>query len=282
MGRGVIGSLSAILASVIPFVEARRKSSGGFGATPKLPATIEDTYYALNILGLARQYGAVEGNLFTPDSDENLRSYLDGCRRSLSPGARTTFHLFWCCRTVGIPFDPDAVETAALDNIRPAVALEDWYYGARTLAEVLERKPSKLAGEGNLAVVLGHDWRSVNEAWMHIYLCRECRDTLPRPKQELIAWFRACQNGDGGFGFFPGTTSFVENCHHCLRALSALGAEPTDTKTAHGFLTSAQTARGGFGRCYRAAPFLYATWHAVAGLALLDERSRVAQSPVPS
>jgi len=116
MGKGVIDRFPAILAAVVPFVEARRKPSGGFGATPKLPATIEDTYYALNILNLARQYEAVEGKGFAPDSDENLRSYLDGCRRSLSPGARTTFHLLWCCRTVGIPFDPDAVETAVLDR----------------------------------------------------------------------------------------------------------------------------------------------------------------------
>jgi len=266
------GKIRDILTAAVPFVLSRRKETGGFGATPRLPATIEDTYHALRILDLARHCGVLDAVELDPTVDEHLHAYLDGCRRSFSVGARTTFHLLWCCRIAGLAFDQDVVETAVLVSIQPAVALEDWYYGARTLAEVLERKPSKLAGEGNLAAVLGHDWRSANEAWMHIYLERECRASLPRPKQELIAWFRACQNGDGGFGFFPGTTSFVENCHHCLRALASLGAEPVDTITAHGFLTSAQTARGGFGRSHRAAPFLYATWHAVAALALLDER----------
>jgi hypothetical protein len=30
------------------------------GATPRLPATAEDTYYALKILDLALQYGAMD------------------------------------------------------------------------------------------------------------------------------------------------------------------------------------------------------------------------------
>ena len=35
------------LNKLIDFVLKREKSEGGFGATPFLPATIEDTYYAV-------------------------------------------------------------------------------------------------------------------------------------------------------------------------------------------------------------------------------------------
>jgi hypothetical protein len=105
---------------------------------------------------------------------------------------------------------------------------------------------------------------------MHMYLERLFRNSLPQAMPRLISWFRASQNGDGGFGFFHGTTSFVENCHYCLQALTVLGAEPVDPEKARRFITACRTASGGFGRGIRAAPFLDATWHAVASLVLLN------------
>ena len=57
---GLESNLRGIFNAVMPFVLARKKESGGFGATPRLPATIEDTYHALQILQLARQNEAVD------------------------------------------------------------------------------------------------------------------------------------------------------------------------------------------------------------------------------
>ncbi|MDW7772835.1 MAG: prenyltransferase/squalene oxidase repeat-containing protein [Desulfobulbaceae bacterium] len=263
------GKLRDILTAAVPFVLSRRKETGGFAATPTLPATIEDTFHALNILDLARQYGAEEEKGFDPSADENLRSYLDGCRRSLPVGARITFQLLWCCRIAGLTLAAEAVESVVIDRMRTADSLDDWYYCARILSELLAQKLPIFSGERNLAAVLDRDWLGVDEAWMHMYLCRMSRNTLP-PAPKLISWFRATQNGDGGFGFFPGTTSFIENCHYCLRALNALEAEPANPETARRFITACQTASGGFGRGLRAAPFLDATWHAVAALVLLE------------
>lgn len=269
MGSGATDHLTLILSAAIPFVEARRKPSGGFGATPKLPTTIEDTYHALNVFGLIRQHGGAVEKKFDPFADENLRSYLDGCRRTLSVGIKTTFQMLWCCRTAGVAFDPDAVEEAVINSIRAYPSLEGWYYYARIMAEVLERKPLMAAEEPSLKAVLDHDFLGVDEAWVQMYLYRMFRHTLPQDGPKLISWFQASQNGDGGFGFFPGTTSFVENCHYCLRALSTLGTGPTELEKARRFLTACQTASGGFGRGLRAAPFLDATWHGVAALAFL-------------
>lgn len=269
-GMGSDGKLRDILTVAVSFVLPRRKETGGFGATPRLPATIEDTYHSLHILDLARQHGAVEHEVLDPAADVHLRSYLDGCRRSLSVGARTTFQMLWCCRTAGLKFDADAVESAVIARMWTADSLDDWYYWARIPAEVLGRKPPILSEARNLAAVLDRDWLGVDEAWMHMYLCRMFRNTLPQAAPTLISWFRASQNGDGGFGFFPGTTSFVENCHYCLRALNVLGAEPVNPETARRFITSCRTASGGFGRGLRAAAFLDATWHAAAALALLN------------
>ncbi|HER62357.1 MAG TPA: hypothetical protein ENO11_00045 [Desulfobacteraceae bacterium] len=270
MAAGKSDRFTIILGAAIPFVEARRKQASGFSATPSLPPTIEDTYHALNILGLARRYDAVQGKGFDPAMDEDLRFYLDGCRRSLSVGARTTFQMLWCCRAAGLGLDRDAVAAVALDRMRIADSLDDWYYCARILVEVLGHKPPITAGARNVAVVLNRSWRGVDEAWMHLYLCGMFGHHLPQAVPKLISWLLASQNGDGGFGFFPGTTSFVENSHYCLRALDILGADPANPETARCFITSCQTVSGGFGRGLRAAPFLDTTWHALAALALLN------------
>jgi prenyltransferase beta subunit len=270
-GSGIDRKLRDIFTAAIPFVMARRKTTGGFGATPRLPATIQDTYHALNILRLARQYCAEEGKTIAAIVREDiLRAYLDTCRRSLPAGTGTTSQLLCCCRSAGLELDPDAVEAAAIDRMQAADSLEEWYYCAGILVEVVGGKLPLIAEAQGLAAILDRGWRTVDEAWMHMYLSQKFRDTLPRPAPELIAWFRACQNGDGGFGFFPGTTSFVENCHASLWALAFLGAAPTVPDQVFDFLRACQTASGGFSRSPRAAAFLDATWHALAGIALIS------------
>jgi len=269
-GSGVDWKLHAIFTAAIPFVMARCKTTGGFGATPRLPASIEDTYHALNILHFARQYNAGGIDASVPGAVDSLRSYLAGCRRSLPAGARTIHQLFSCCRAVGLELDPDAVEASVIARMKAFVSLEEWYCGARILVEVLGKKTVLYGEERDLAVILDRDWRSVDQAWKHIYLSRKLRNTLPRPVAELIAWFRACQNGDGGFGFFPRTTSFIENCHVSLQTLAFLGGKPRAPHLAFDYLSACQNGDGGFGRSPRAASFLDATWHALAGFALLD------------
>ena len=269
-GSSIEGKLRAIFTAAIPFVMARCKASGGFGATPRLPATIEDTYHALNILCLARQYKALGKDAFDLATEDGLRSYLDACRRSLSAGARTTLQLFSCCRSAGLEIDPDAMEATVIDRMGAYVSLQEWYCWVGILVEVLGRNPPLVVEERDIAAILDREWRSVDEAWMHMYLSRKFRNTLPWPAPALIAWFRASQNGDGGFGFFPHTTSFVENCHASLRALAFLGGKPRVPPLALDFLTACQNGDGGFGRNPRAASFLDATWHALAGIAFVN------------
>ncbi len=261
--------LRHLFISAIPFVLARKKENGGFGGTPRLPATIEDTYHALRILQLCLQYNAAGKNDFESCGDEYLRSYLASCRQNLPGGIRTIFQLLWCCRSVGLQAD-NIVPAAVSAGMRASDALEDWYYGTRILLELLGWDARTVIGLPHYATVMKGEWRTVKEAWKHISLSWEISRALPLPEAELTAWFQACQNGDGGFGFFPGTTSFVENCHASLRALEFLGAGPRDRKRALGFLTRCGTISGGFGRSSRTAPFLDATWHALAALAIID------------
>lgn len=262
--------LRNMFATAIPFVMARRKDSGGFGATPRLPATIQDTYHALNILNLCRNEGTARESESLLPAEDNVRAYLTACLRLVpSTGIGTTFHLLWSCRAAGVEFDHGAVATAVHAKIQGSGSLEEWYYFARILTEILGSKSLLPAERQRITPVLTRGWRCVAEAWMHIYLARVLGRAAPRPESDLIAWFQNCQNGDGGFGFFPGTTSFIENCHACLRALAFLGSTPRDPDLASFFLRGCQTASGGFSRSGRAAPFLDATWHALASLSLV-------------
>jgi hypothetical protein len=182
---------------------------------------------------------------------------------------RTVFQLLWCCQAAGLALDRETVAATVMEKMQAAASLADFYFYVRILDEVLGEKSRLLAEAPNFTAVLDHKWRAVDEAWMHISLSRQIRNTLPRPAAELIAWFRASQNGDGGFGFFPGTTSYVENCHACLRALAFLGVKPLEPDLAFRFLCGCQTTSGGFGRSSRAASFLDSTWHALAALAII-------------
>lgn len=269
MRETISDRLPAILSAAIPFVEARRKKSGGFGSTPGLPATIEDTYHALSILALAQRTSG-RGEAPAHLADEGLRSYLAGARQSMPAGTRTTFHLLQASRIVGLEFAPSAIARSVLVLLRAADSLDDWYYGVRILTEILHENPQLLFAGESMPAVLTRQGRTVDEVWMQVYLAQALR--VPHwPPAGLAAWFQACQNGDGGFGFLPGTTSFVENCHYCLRALATLGAPAAAPDEAYLFIAGCQTAFGGLGRSYRAAPFLDATWHGLASLQLLED-----------
>ncbi|MHB8811269.1 MAG: prenyltransferase/squalene oxidase repeat-containing protein [Desulfobulbaceae bacterium] len=259
-----------LFTATIPFVMERRKESGGFGATRRLPATIQDTYHALNILNLSREYTVPGGDAYEPTED-GLRAYLTASLRLLSStGISTAFQLLWSCRSAGVEFDQGSVATAVSNKMRGSESLAEWYYCARILTEILGNNHLLTAGAQGLTAVLSRSWRCVDEAWMHVYLARALARTLPLPEPQLIAWFQASQNGDGGFGFFPGTTSFIENCHASLRALAFLGSRPLAPDRATLFLAGCRTAAGGFSRSGRAAPFLDATWHGLASLSFLS------------
>jgi hypothetical protein len=262
--------LSGIFSATIPFVMARRKTTGGFGATPMLPATIEDTYHSLRVLMLAGKYNALDKSQFNPQADEQLRSYLNTRWQTAAGDTRTTFQLLWCCQRVGLAFNQKAVEAEIIARMEADGSLQNWYYGTRILKEILGRGSLSFDDNRKISAVLDSTWRTVDEAWKHLYLSRKLRNTLPQPAPEMSIWFRACQNGDGGFGFLTRTTSFVENCYTCLRALVFLNAAPLYPDRAFRFLARAQTTTGGFGRSSKAVAFLYSTWQAIAALAILE------------
>lgn len=249
---------TAMIPELDLFLQKRRKKSGGFGATPKLPVTVQDTYHALSIINILARGKEMELAADTP-----LRRYLAEAAAIDRHGAKITYQLLACCRMMGL--EPDRGKTVAFVNRRlsETADLEERYFCCRIEREILD-------GDGERFKALAgpaYAWRfrAASELRMLLYLGQGPSSELKR----FVAWLRSCQGFDGGFGFLPGTTSFVENCFDCLSALTLLGSLPLDPLACRNYILACWTRKGGFARKNGATAFLSSTWHAVAALSLL-------------
>jgi hypothetical protein len=269
--------LPGINHDVVAFVMARWQESGGFGFAPTLPASVEDTYHAIRILETIRPVS--QRKLQELKGDQHLKAFLMLKEDKETWSLRTTYQYLALCAFCGLCSDQGWLNRSLGKRLKKGISFRDRYYLARIQREgsssVAEpprgtgpEAPSKDWG-GALDGTGAKKWRTAEELWMLLYLHEGSPEALHTTKEDLVKWLQACQTPDGGFGVLPGTTSFIENSHWCLRALALLGSAPLSHDMALGFILRCKTRRGGFARKPWAAPFLYATWHAVAGLSLL-------------
>lgn len=272
--------LDQILFRALPYVEQRRKVSGGYGATRRLPATIDDTYFALRIMTLL-QLEPPEGITAPPSQDEALCCYLITAGNSLRLGISTRYHLLAAKRLIGLPVDTTATLAIILPLLKPNATLTTWFYVIAIIRDILSLNPATLIDTQDALPLLAQPWRTIDEARKRLFL-QNTLGLMPdlSTANTLIAWIQACQGGDGGFGFMPGTTSFIENCRFAIEALDELGASPHDRSALIAFLCGCQTASGGFSRKGQATAFLDTTWFALAALvSALTPRPPKSQSP---
>lgn len=263
--------LKGIIFSILSFIHERRKDTGGFAATPRLPATIEDTYHAIGSIELLNKFPS-HGAWFPGydvRKDSALLRYLSIPFYPLLDESKTVFQLLESRRLLGLEIDNKSVRSYVHSQLTAPFSLQKWYYLARIVNDTLDGDLEfiHMFLKGSRRFV----WRTVNEAWMYLYLAKAgCGvGDIDIDEQGLAQWFKDCQNRDGGFGFMPQTTSFIENCHACLGALALLGVTPKDADASFNFIIGCHTGAGGFSRNGMAAPFLDATWHAVASLSLI-------------
>ena len=251
------GESAAWYEAVGDYVLKRKKPTGGFSATPRLPPSIQDTYHALRILTCLAAHG-----LPSPLPDGPLLAYLTRATPAERHDAKVTFQRLASCRLAGerVPAGP------ILDFVRRRLtetdALEERYYCCRLLREVAQRDDTEFSW---LPDHSPWSFRTGTELWMLLTLAHGKSTEV----EALTAWLRACQTYDGGFGFLPGTTSFMENGYDCLRALRLLGSSPRDREGCRAFVLACHTRYGGFARRHGATAFLSSTWQAVATLELL-------------
>ena len=90
-------------------------------------------------------------------------------------------------------------------------------------------------------------------------------------KSHWLKWVLACQSPDGGFGFTPGTTAFMDNVLPALEILRQLGRNPINGQGVVDFILACQTQAGGFARKSGGVAFLESSFQAVSSLHLLSQ-----------
>lgn len=250
---------------VLRYVMARwQHGSGGFGFTPTLPASLEDTYHALGILEKLKSVAEKELNILKNES--TLKDFLVNAAEDKETWMiKTVYHFVYCCAFVGLVPDKSWLQRVFRARLSESQNLSEHYYASRIVKEWAPHMDNALPRH-RLA-----GWRSSGDLWMMLYLHDGNSEQFHALKGDLIRWLQGCQNPDGGFGFVPGSTSFIENCQWCLSALALLDSPPLKRDSAYDFILRCRTRDGGFARRNGAAPFLYATWHGVVTLALLSQ-----------
>ncbi len=266
---------------IISFYMMREQESGGFSAGRYMPATVEDTYHAVRCLELLtlRASGATPHKPapLAMISPEIHVDFLKTRLRQEWNNSRRLFHILYCIRTLApLAFsetDPivsmGRVRKFLMDRIKTMPALDECFFALRTAAMLGSKVSLPL---DNLRSLTDYSITSVSELRMLLYLAVYSGDgTKPDGLcVRWLPWLQRCLNDDGGYGFFPGTTSYIENVYHAMESFRLMDALPEETAKTTGFIRACRSARGGFGRRCQGVPFPDSTWYAAAVLFYLS------------
>ena len=178
------------LLKVIQYLKDREKEEGGFSFAPDLYPDIEDTYYAIRIFQLLN----IEVN------QTKTANYLKNIDWKGAGFPRAIYMLVYLHFSLDIEFPPSLTELLKRDWAR-FQALDVQYFSdeiQKLLNEPLKaldsRSPFQFHRKDNLQALRKKVSVSLNHG-------------IDIERQEIIRWVQLSQNGDGGFGFYPKTTS---------------------------------------------------------------------------
>lgn len=92
-----------------------------------------------------------------------------------------------------------------------------------------------------------------------------------RYSDEWAEYVKRSQNRDGGFGFYPDTTSFLENVYYSLMALRQLNKKPNNLRECEAYVIRCKSKNSGFGRQHNTPPTLEYTYYAIESLNMISE-----------
>ena len=242
---------------IVKYLKEREKEKGGFSFAPDLYPDVEDTYYAIRTLQL----------LEVEIDRGKLANYLKNINWSDVNFPRAIYRIVYLHLSAGMKLPVPLIDLLKKDwsRFRPL----DAQYFFNEILTLLNQPVKPLF---SLSLFQFHRQDNLQSLQKKVSILLDLK--IDFDKQEIIRWVQLSQNGDGGFGFFPGTTSYVENIYCALEILSKLQASPWRIDTCREYILGCQTKSGGFGRAPISFPFIESTFHAVAGLFMPEKMVR--------
>ncbi len=247
-----IKSFEQLKQNSIGFVLKREKENGGFASTPLLPATIEDTYFATEILKLLEFQIDKEKhksflfkhnlNLLNVDLIAKLLKILNNLSLLEEINPKDLNSLM---RKLKNKSKKKSISLKELSDLAEIFAI------FKEEKELLYLKNRVLRNLSKIRLKLIKDF---------YFLCKIVQRDFPKKFLENIL---NAQNPDGGFGFFKGTTSYMENTYYACYILYTQGLKPKDLNKLKNFVLSCWNKDGGFGRNSQGVSFLESTYHAL-------------------
>ncbi len=240
-----------IIKGVIEFVLKREKEDGGFGGTRLLPPTIEDTYFAVNTLSLCNYPVNIEKHKKFL-LNQNLKNL------TLEPIAK----LFKLLNNWNLLGELDK-KSISLCKKRLKNRLKKKKIVLKELKNLLEIFLS-LKEENTTLTIKNRVLKDLQKIPLrtlkdYYFLCKILEEKFPKDFLEFVL---EAQNSDGGFGFFKGTTSYMENTYYACYILHSFNFYPKNQEKLKEFILSCRNKDGGFGRNSQGISFLESTYHA--------------------
>ena len=245
------------ISKIVRYLREREKEKGGFSFAPELYPDIEDTYYAVRTLELLKA-----------DIDrDKTASYLKTIGWKEVGFSRAVYMLLYIHQSLDIELPRQLIDLSGKDWF--GFAMLDVQYFSDEIGRLLGRPLKPLNSPSCWQLQTNESLQTLRKK-VAILLDRD----INFDRQPIIRWVQLSQNGDGGFGFYPETTSYMENTYCALEILSKLGSSPMQIELCRKYILSCQTNNGGFGRAPVSFPFIESTFHAVLGLFLLGAMNK--------
>jgi hypothetical protein len=239
---------------ILKYLREREKEEGGFSFAPDLYPDIEDTYYAVRIFQL----------LNVNVDREKTANYLKIIDWMEAGFPRAIYMLVYLHFSLNIEFPPPLNNLLKRDCSRFQIL--DTQYFSDEIQKLLNQPLKPLGSSSSFQFQTHENLQSLRKK-LSVLL----NHGIGFKREEIIRWVQLCQNGDGGFGFYPGTTSFMENTYCALEILSKLNSSPQEIDICREYILNCRTKSGGFGRAPMSFPFIESTFHAISGWFLLAE-----------
>ncbi len=258
----------SVFYEIYNFVIERKKDDGGFGATVLLPATIEDTFYAIEILEILKNF-VKNKDLYEPQKDKHLITWLGDKLREIEYFGNSPKILWYLCKIFSL------TNLRYLEKFREAFL--DIIIKNKKYLKILETGYlDKLFYIGKVCGFLSikidpilntfFRFRTVKDLFMILWLSKNKFINWEYKKEKILNWLKNCQNFDGGFGFFPGTTSYLENTYFALKSYQLLNKIPENPYKILDFIFSCYVGKGGFARKPGGSSFLESTYFGVKSI----------------